>query len=100
MILDDALVAARDEDEMLDAGIPRLVDDMLNHRTVDDRQHLLGYRLGRGQEAGAKPCHGEHGLADASGHPVLVQSISPASGLAREVRTPSTAIRWQAANWW
>ena len=84
MVLDDALVAAGDEDEMLDAGVPRLVDDMLNDRTVDDGQHLLGHRLGRGQEAGAEPCHGEHGLADASSHPVLVQSISPVSGVNRE----------------
>ncbi len=68
MILDHALVAARDEDEVLDAGFHRLIHHMLNQRPVDHRQHLLGHRLGRRQEAGAEPCHGEHGLADASSH--------------------------------
>ena len=68
MVLDDALVAAGDEDEMLDAGLARLVDHMLDQRPVDDRQHLLRHRLGGGQEAGAKPGHGKHGLADASSH--------------------------------
>ena len=73
MILDDALVAAGDENEVLDARVPRLIDDMLDERPVDDGQHLFWHRLGRGQEAGAKPCHREHGLADASSHPVLVR---------------------------
>ena len=68
MILDHALVAAGDEDEMLDAGLARLVHHMLDQRPVDHRQHFLGHGLGRGQEAGAKPRHGEHGLADASSH--------------------------------
>src|SRR5439155_24222920 len=40
MIFDDRLVAARDEDEMLDAGFARLVDDVLDDRLVDDGQHL------------------------------------------------------------
>ena len=65
MVLDDALVAAGDEDEMLDAGGLGLVDHMLDHRAVDDGQHLLGHRLGGGQEAGAEPGYGEDGLADA-----------------------------------
>src|SRR5712671_2120883 len=38
VVLDDALVAARDEDEMLDAGLTGLVDHMLDQRTVDHRQ--------------------------------------------------------------
>ena len=78
MVLDGALVAARHEDEMLDAGFPRLVDHMLDERPVDDGQHLLGNRLGRGQKAGAEPCHREHGLTNASSHSVLVGYFSPA----------------------
>ena len=35
MILDGALVAAGDEDEMLDAGRPCLVDHVLDQRAVD-----------------------------------------------------------------
>src|SRR6516162_4309863 len=64
VILDDALVATGDEDEMLDAGLPRLVDDMLDQRPVDDRQHLLGHGLGGGQEAGAETGDREYGFAD------------------------------------
>ena len=59
------LVAAGDEDEMLDAGRARLVDHMLDHGPVDDRQHLLRHRLGGGQKAGAETGDGEDGFADA-----------------------------------
>ena len=65
MVLDHALVAAGDEDEMLDAGLHRLVDHVLDQRTVDHRQHFFRHGLGRGEEARAEPCHGEHGFADA-----------------------------------
>jgi hypothetical protein len=64
VVLDDALVAAGDEDEVLDPGLARLVDDMLDQRPVDHRQHLFRHRLGRRQEAGAEPGHGKDGFAD------------------------------------
>ena len=63
MVLDDALVAAGDEDEMLDAGLAGLVDDVLDQRPVDHRQHLLRHGLGRRQEPGAEAGHGENRLA-------------------------------------
>ena len=62
MILDHRLVAAGDEDEMLDAGLARLVHHVLDQRPVDHRQHLLGHGLGGGQEAGAEPGHGKIAL--------------------------------------
>src|SRR5690606_28008512 len=37
MILDDALVAAGDKDEMLDARLAGLIDGVLDDRLVDDR---------------------------------------------------------------
>src|SRR5882724_1178977 len=64
MILDDALVTSGDEDEMLDAGLPRLVNDVLDHRPVDDRQHFLGHGLGGGQESGPQAGNGEDSLTD------------------------------------
>ena len=67
MVLDDALVAAGDEDEMLDAGLARLIDRVLDQRPVDDRQHLLGHGLGGRQEAGAETGDGKDGSADALG---------------------------------
>ena len=64
MVLDHRLVAAGDEDEMLDAGLARLVDHVLDDRPVDDGQHLLRHGLGGGQEAGAEAGDGQDGLAD------------------------------------
>ena len=64
MVLDHALVAAGDENELLDARGARLVDDVLQDRPVDDRQHFLRDRLGRGQKAGAQTRDGKHGFAN------------------------------------
>ena len=58
------LVAAGDEDEVLDAGLARLVDHILERRPVDDGQHLLRHGLGGGQEARAEAGDGEDGLAE------------------------------------
>ena len=67
MILDHRLVAAGDEDEMLDAGLARFVHHVLDQRAVDHRQHFLRHGLGRRQEAGAEAGDREYGFADA-GH--------------------------------
>ena len=63
MVLDDALVAAGDEDEMLDAGLAGLVDHVLDQRPVDHRQHLFRHGLGGRQEPGAEAGHGKNRLA-------------------------------------
>ena len=67
------LLAAGDDDDLLDAGRDRLLDAVLDDRLVDERQHLLGLRLGRGQEpcapaGGRKDC-----FADAQDVPLLVE---------------------------
>ena len=67
MVLDHALVAAGDEDEMLDAGLARFVHHVLDQRPVDHRQHFLRHGLGRRQEAGSEAGDGKYGFADA-GH--------------------------------
>ncbi len=77
MLDNRGLAAAGDEDQLLDPSLARLVDRVLDQRPVDHRQHLLGDRLGCGQEPGAKPGDGEHGLADrlvesACAHAVLL----------------------------
>jgi len=54
MILDHPLVAAGHEDEVLDPGIARLVDHVLDDRAVDYCQHFLGHGLGGRQEPGAE----------------------------------------------
>ena len=64
IILDDVLVAAGDEDEVLDAGFARLVDHILDHRLVDDGQHLLRDRLGGRQKTRAETGHRDDGFSD------------------------------------
>ena len=65
VVLDGTLLAARDDDDLLDAGRHRLLDGVLDDRLVDERQHLLGLRLGGGQEASAPACGREDCLANA-----------------------------------
>ena len=64
VILDHRLAAAGDEDEVLDARLLGLVDAMLQHRRVDDGEHLLGHALGGRQEPRAETGDGEHGLTN------------------------------------
>ena len=66
VVLDGALVAARDEDDLVEPRGDRLLHDVLDGGLVDERQHLLRLGLGRGQEARAEPRGGEDGLANAA----------------------------------
>ena len=65
-------------------GLPRLVDHVLEHRPVDDGQHLLRDRLGGGQKAGAEAGDGKNGFADGFVHrmPRNRQSLSTRAGVA------------------
>ena len=65
VVLDRPLLAAGDDDDLLDAGSDGLLDRVLDDGLVDERQHLLGLRLGGGQEAGPPPGGREDGFADA-----------------------------------
>ncbi len=62
MVLDHALVAAGDEDAVLDAGFARLVDHVLDQRAVDHRQHFLRHGLGGRQKAGSEAGDGKMAL--------------------------------------
>src|SRR5262245_56454753 len=64
MVLDDALVAARHEDEMLDAGLAGLIDHMLDQRTIDNRQHFLGHGLGGWQKTRTEAGDRQDGFAN------------------------------------
>ena len=68
-IIDQSRFAsAGDEDHLLDAGLARLVDRILDQRPIDDRQQLLGDALGRRQKPSPEAGDREDALADASGH--------------------------------
>src|SRR4029079_16585000 len=62
-----ALVPARNEDEVLDAGLARLIHHVLDQRSVDHRKHFLGHGLGCRKKAGSKAGNRKYGLTDA-GH--------------------------------
>ena len=81
VVLERALAAPGDDQDVVDAGPHGLLDDVLDGRLVDDRQHLLRLGLGGRQEPGAEPgrrddrlCdltlgHGAHRRRDASDGP-------------------------------
>ena len=54
------------------AGRDRLLDAVLNDRLVDERQHFLGLRFGRREEAGAETGGREDGFADDGRHGRIV----------------------------
>ena len=64
VVLEGALVAAGDHQDVAQADFDGLFDDVLDRRLVDYRQHLLGHRLRGGQEPGAETRSGDNGLAD------------------------------------
>ena len=64
IVLDHLLVAAGHEDDVLDAGLERLVDGILHDGTVDDGQHFLRHRLGGRQEPRSEPGDRYHGFSD------------------------------------
>ena len=91
MVFDHALVAAGDEDEMLDSGLFRFLHDVLENGTVDHRQHLLRHRLGGGQETGAETGDRKDSLADAFWHENPLSEAWPALvSLAPPARKPAT----------
>ena len=65
VVLDGPLLRAGHDDDLLDAGGHRLFHGVLDDRLVDQGQHLLGLRLGGGQEPGAPASGREDGFADA-----------------------------------
>ena len=64
MILDGILAAARDDDDVLDAGSNGLFDDILDHGFVHQGEHLLGLGLGGREESGPQSRGGKDGLPD------------------------------------
>src|SRR5665647_1788497 len=64
VVLERGLVASGHHEDIAQPGARGLFDDVLDGRLVDDRQHLLRRRLGRGQEAGAQTGCRDHGLGD------------------------------------
>ena len=64
VVLDRVLALAGHDDDRGQARGDGLLDHVLDDRLVDERQHLLGLRLRRGQEARPQAGRGEHRLSD------------------------------------
>ena len=47
VILNGALATSGNDDDVLDAGVFGFLNTILDQGLVDERQHLLGHRLGR-----------------------------------------------------
>ena len=77
MVLDGALLAAGDDDDLLDAGGDCFLDAVLDDRLVDERQHLLGLRLGGGQEPRSPAGGRKDGFADAQRDLVVSRQNCP-----------------------
>jgi len=75
VILDRLLAPSRDDQDVGEPGADRLLDDELDRRRVDQRQHLLGHGLGGRQEPGAEAGGGDDGLAHLHGVTFMTDSI-------------------------
>ena len=65
VVFDRALLAGRDDDDLLDARRDGLLDRVLDDRLVHQREHFLRLRLGGWKEPGAPAGGREDSFADA-----------------------------------
>src|SRR5262245_520162 len=77
VILDRALAATGHDDDLRETRGHRLLDDVLDHRLVDEREHLFRLRFGRGKESGAEPGGRKYRLADFHGFIIRGDSGPP-----------------------
>lgn len=71
MVLDDVLIASGHEDEVFNASLAGLIDDMLNERPIDHRQHLFGHSLGDREKSRTEASDRENCFAYAFQPPLL-----------------------------
>ena len=64
MIFDSVLAAAGDDRDIANAGLNRLLDDVLDQRLVHQRQHFFGLRLCGRQKSGAESRSRENRFAN------------------------------------
>ena len=68
MVFDGGFAGSGDDNNVLNSGMQRLFHTLLNEGFVDQRQHLLGLRLGGRQETGTQTRRREYGFADFGVH--------------------------------
>src|SRR5438094_743519 len=67
VVLDRALAPTGHDDDLREARRDRLLDDVLDHGLVDEREHLLRLRLRRREESRSEPGGGEPALFTPTG---------------------------------
>ena len=80
VILNDALVAAQNDEDIGDAGTHSFFHQILDGRLVHNGEHLLGHGLCGGQHAGAQACRGDDGFTDllhGKHSPLIVSFLQP-----------------------
>jgi len=76
----------------VEAGRDRLLDDVLDRRHVDDREHLLRHRFGGREESGSQAGSGNDGFRDGTRH--ATQRIRPRKlGAVVDVESEKRALR-------
>jgi hypothetical protein len=78
------LIAPCDEDEVLDTGFASFVDNVLDERPVNDRQHFLRHRLGGWEKSGAEASDRKDSLADRFHRNIVIGQVYAASAADRE----------------
>jgi len=80
VIVDRGFAATGDEDELLDARRPCLLEGVLDDGFVHHGQHFLGHGLGGRQHSGAKASDGKHGFANHEESPNFLDAIFSKGG--------------------
>src|SRR5688500_11847152 len=93
VVLDRAASGGDHDDDLLDSRRHRLLDRVLDDRSVDERHHLLGDRLRRREESGAESRRGQDGFSYAHS-----DREAPCSGV-RQAADGCSLARGEAAIW-
>ena len=77
VVLDGALAATGDDEDVVDAGAHGLLDHVLDGRLVDDRQHLLRLAFVAGRNRVPRPAAGITALRHARRQLAHVETLPP-----------------------
>ena len=77
VVFNGTFAPARDDNDVLNAGMHGLFDAILDKRFVDDREHLFRLRLRGRQEAGSQTGGGKYGFTHLWDHQSPLYAFDP-----------------------